>query len=512
MLALAALLGLAHAIATPAFWPVDETSHVAYAEHLVAEGDLPRIDTPIPRDLPYPGVGQRQIWERNQEREGRQDIWTANHPPLPYAVQAVALRIGGWAAGGDGAIMLARLTSVAWLVAGVWLTMHLAHLLAPRPRTKGRDRAVVLPPATVAVAAGAIVATTPTLTHLSGLVFNDVPAYTLSTACLLAGATIAFRGPDTRRVLLLGLVCGAAALTRVSCLPAIAVAGLLLLYGTWRHGLDVPRRRLPLLLTLAALPTVPAALFWWRNVVLYGDLTASAELLSKFDRDLNAPVGELVGDRLFWLRLWNRMLGDLTTGHWGVGTRATITELLLVVILLACLVGLWRIRPRRRVPSPTLGQLVRSPRAAVWVIGMLLPAALLVSTIQFHAAGGSLHGRYVLGGYAMLATGIVIALAQLPRVGRAAALGMPAALLVVNSFLLEALSLHHSLTWTRRSVSMVLPQLTGSATRPLVQGLVAVAAGLLAVSLVQHHQPLSPRKGRYGATPPRRAIKESAAA
>ncbi|CAN5494663.1 hypothetical protein BH23ACT9_BH23ACT9_04400 [soil metagenome] len=83
MLALAAVMAMAHAVATPAFWPVDETSHVAYADHLATEHALPRIDSPIPRTLDYPGLSQRLAWERDQQRDGREDIWTSNHPPLP---------------------------------------------------------------------------------------------------------------------------------------------------------------------------------------------------------------------------------------------------------------------------------------------------------------------------------------------------------------------------------------------------------------------------------------------
>lgn len=517
MLALATLLSLAHALATPAFWPVDETSHVAYADHLVTQRSLPVIDTPISRDLPYPGLTQRLIWERDQDRDGRQDIWTSNHPPLPYLVQGVALRVGRWVAGGDGALLLARLTSTAWLVLGVWLTMHLAYLLAPRP--DDRDRADpgsgaglrTISPAAVAYTAGAIVATTPTLSHLGGVVFNDAAAFALSTACLLVGVQVAMRGVDLRRVLLLGGVCGAAALTRISCLPAVGVAVLLLGYGAWRHGVSIAWDRRPLAL-LAAIPLLPAGWFWLRNIRLYGDVTASAELLDKFGRGLNDPISDLVTDRRFWMLLWDRMLGDLTTGHWAIGTRAAITEALLLAVLAAVVVTMWRM-PLGGGPR----QWLANPRVVSWTACLLLPAALLVSTIQFHSAGGSLHGRYMLGGHAVVATMLVVLLVQLPRIGRVVGLAVPVVLLLVNGFLLQALTLHHSITWTRRSVSMVLPQLTGTAAEGLVSWCTAVAAGLLVVSILQHVPVRRPpdrpgRPRRYGVSSRNRTIKESAAA
>ncbi|CAN5494725.1 hypothetical protein BH23ACT9_BH23ACT9_04410 [soil metagenome] len=393
-------------------------------------------------------------------------------------MQGAALRIGSVAAGGDGALMLARLTSTAWLVAGVWLTMRLALLLAPRRRSTGALRSPGR--AWIAGTAGLVVAATPSLSHLGGLVFNDVPAFTLSTACLLVGVTTAMSGITTRRLLLLGGVLGAAALTRVSCLPAVAIAALLTGYGAWHHGIGIPRGRRALVAIGASLPLVPAVAFWLRNIALYGDLTASATLLAKFDRDLNDPVSQLLVDRMFWLRLWNRMAADLTTGHWAVGLRANLTELLLLAALTGLGVILWRLRDPGR-PITWL----RNPRAVSWALCLLLPAALLASTVQFHAAGGSLHGRYLLGGHAVTATVLVIALVQLPRVGRPLALAAPAVLLVVSGFLLQGMRLHHAAIWARSGIEMELPMLTGSATDGLVLVCTMLAWGLLGLATVQ---------------------------
>jgi 4-amino-4-deoxy-L-arabinose transferase-like glycosyltransferase len=570
VIALAALLGLTSLVATPSFWPVDETSHVAYADHILREGNLPQLDTPIPTDAAYPGLVQRLHWERDQFREGRQDIWTSNHPPLPYLVQAVALGTGRAIGDGRLAMVLARLTSVAWLCLGVLATVRLAFLLAPAGRTGRRAR---LEPQDVAYAAGALVAVTPTLTHLSGLVFNDVPAFTMSTLCLLVGARAAFAGLTPQRLALLGLVGGAAAITRVSCLPAVAVMGLLALYGWWRDPAALRGPAVTRSAVTAVLAFTPAACFWARNVVLYGDLTAADALFTKFDRDLNTPVDELVGDHVFWLRLWNRMWADLTTGHWAVGTRAQITAVLWLLLILATAVALTRAvrhlldlprRSRRRrrrsaapagrlldlagdrgeaglpVPVPALlpgwarqpswgppvaRALAAHPRRVVWAVGSLLPLSLLVSAVEFHSAGGSLHGRYLLGGHALVAVAIVLALDGLPRVGRTLAVGVVVPIFITNLALVRALQVHGGTTWDRVGIHLVLPSLAGDGAAGIVTALQVGAAALVLLVVVQHRRPRRSRRSRGGGQPaastdgagvarsprPRRAIRASAA-
>jgi hypothetical protein len=532
VLVLAAMLSMAHTFATPAFWPVDETSHVAYADHVVTTGRLPEIDTAIPLDLPYPGVDRRLAWERDELRDGRQDIWTSNHPPFPYLIQGVALRTGLLVGGGGLGLLLARLTSVAWLVGGVWASMQLAFLLAPTAQAGGRRR---LQPHEVAYAAGTVVAVTGTLSHLGGLVFNDAPAFTMSTLCLFVGARAAFAGLTPRRLMVVGVIGGLAARARVSCLPAVGVMVLLAAYGLWRAPAALLRASgRAQAIIVAGLSVVPAAVFWLRNIALYGDITGTDELFDKFNRDLNDPVSSLIGDRLFWLKLWNRMLDDLTTGHWAVSARATITEAVLVAVLIGLAAAVVRAVRRTVVldvgqidltavkdtsPGGRLAGALRAhPRRVVWAVGALLPLTLLVTTVQFHAAGGSLHGRYALGGHALVATAMVLCLGAIPAVGRYAAIGVALPLFVVDAALVQALLLHHVAAWSRPDITLVLPYLAGTRGPGLAVLCVLVAAAALVVVLAQHRrwrtvdlEPRSRRPGRYGVTPPIRSIKESAA-
>jgi hypothetical protein len=71
----------------PTYRPTDEASHVAYAREL-GHGRLPTIDSPMSGD------GDPRLARVLRSRDAvHRTIWTANHPPLYYALAAVPLRI-----------------------------------------------------------------------------------------------------------------------------------------------------------------------------------------------------------------------------------------------------------------------------------------------------------------------------------------------------------------------------------------------------------------------------------
>jgi hypothetical protein len=103
----------------PTYRPTDEPSHVAYAREL-SHGRLPTIDTPMSGDGD-PGLA-RVLRSRDAVHR---TIWTANHPPLYYALAAVPLRIAeaaarrlAWAVVWAGAVGAAVVAGPAGCTAG----------------------------------------------------------------------------------------------------------------------------------------------------------------------------------------------------------------------------------------------------------------------------------------------------------------------------------------------------------------------------------------------------------
>lgn len=465
----AAVLACLHLLLTPALWPVDETAHVAYADHVASHLTLPEVDDPIPSDRPWPGLDQRLGWERQRGYDGRQDIWTANHPPLPSLAQGVVLRVG-LLVSPSLALGLARLTSVAWFLVAVWLAMHLAALLLP-----GRPRAVL--------GAGLLLAITPTATHVSGLVFTDAAAMAAMTGCLLVGARMVLEGPSPVLRWWMAAAAGAAGLIRVSVLPAVAVMVGLALVAHLRDPEEAasPAEGVRTVGVPIAVAMLPAALFWLRNLVLLGGVSGSAALLEKFDRAPNDPLESLLTDRWFWLRLWNRLWADLTTGHWNVWPRRGVTELILWLVV----AGLaWQVAVRGRAlwSGARLREALPMPRDLVLVWGAigLLVLAQVSAVVTFHSAGGSLHGRYLLGVHPVLCIAAVWLAGSMPRVGVAAVAALHALAGTAGVWLLVDLVRSGSSTWNRGPLRIDLPHLAGVWTGPLAMALVLV--GLLAVA------------------------------
>ncbi len=493
-MALATVLGLGHLLATPSMWPVDETAHIAYAESLVRTGTPPHIDDPLPQGVDaraIPGLTERLRWEQDQNRDGRQDIWLSNHPPAAYLIQGVAFHAGRALAGGTLAVTLARATSVVWMAVGVWATMALATLLAGASPARDRRR---LSPDQIGLAAGLLVAVTPTLSHLAGVAFTDVPAFTTSTLCLLLGARIALEGPTPLRLYLLGPAIGLAVAVRTTSLPAAGIAGLLGLYGWWgaRRGetdalADRSRRRTwpdlrgligPAL--VAAVALTPAAVWALRNAALYGSVTASSYLLDKFERDVNAGAVETLVSSDSWLRLATRMVADLTTGHWNVGLRRDTVQLVLTLLFGA---GLWwlLLTLRARHDQPPRSGSVRHTRhvlRATWALLSAVPISLAVAALLFHASGGSLHGRYVLAGHAVVVIAAVVWLSSLPRWSGVAVAVVAGLLLIVDLSLIWGVFAEDSGNWTRTTIRIQLPYVAGVATPWLLGVATALSAWL----------------------------------
>ena len=480
--ALFTLLAVLSAVTTPIFAPPDEASHAGYILE-VAEGRLPTILTPIPSEG-VPGM-QRAL----QRRDGaHKTIWTANHPPLYYALTALPAKLALDVIPGEGGLKSVRLLSVLFGAIAVMLVAALAAQLVP-----GRP---ALP-----VAASLLAATVPAFTHYSGILYNDSLGVLTATAALLAAVVTLRKGPSWPRLAMVAASASAAALTRSSGLVVAAVACLAVLIACWR---SVPvtaglRRRALAASGHATLVGITVAVtsgwFWLRNVRLYGDLTGSAFLLDRFKRAPDGSVLSMLLNDRFWSLQAQRFL-DFSYFNYAGGAMESSTVawarwLLLIPLAGAAAIVARRVR-HRLVPD------VRRPTPVIfaWLASAVLLGLIEVSVAQFASAGGNIHGRYIMPALGLIAVGGALGLGSLPGGRRGIPqVGLAAVLLAVN-----VAALNQYVFWEAGTLPGV-PALINTLDAVGLPGPTVLAAaglaigGLLAVQAVVLWRLAPPRSG-----------------
>jgi hypothetical protein len=413
------VLALLQTWTVPLFSPQDEPSHYGYAIE-VSRGRLPAIETPIPAD----GIA---VLERRLARRDpvRRTIWTANHPPLFYAIMAVPVRVGVATGHPLGGLRVARALSVLLSAAAVVLIAALARLLMPNnPQAS--------------VAAAGLAALLPSFVNTSAVLSNDSLAVLTSTALLTLALAWLVRGSSRGGVALIAGTAAAASLTRASGLIVVGIAGLAMLAGCWlssRDPLGDPGGQLPAgiapgprraraihrarrtwqarlgpaaLVGLTVLAT--SGWFWASNVLLYGDLTGQDALLQRFQRVGSGSAVGMLGQPGYWQlqqqRLWDPTYMQLARTKW--------LWLLSVPSASGLLVAAAR---RVRAGQGFASLRLDGPRlrlALAWVLGIGLFVLLEVSTAAFVADGGGLHARYLFPALGLMAIAAAVGLATLP--------------------------------------------------------------------------------------------------
>ncbi len=240
LLAVAFILGTTWATLTPAFQAPDENSHTAYAQILAERFKLPGIEgrpgqsteqraaaSALNSDQVAGVLLTRPEWSRAAEQRwaeldatlgpaARKDGGGPNpaspNPPLSYLADAAAYRVAGgdlftrqWAMRMTSVLAFLLAVLAAWLLAG---------------EVFARDRMLQL-------AAAGTIALQPMIGFLAGAVMPDPLVIALSTLALWFGARILKRGLTTHDALALGLVVGAACVTKSASfvlLPAALLA------------------------------------------------------------------------------------------------------------------------------------------------------------------------------------------------------------------------------------------------------------------------------------------------
>jgi hypothetical protein len=314
------------------------------------------------------------------------------------------------------AVHVIRLLSIALGVCTILASYAIFRLLWPdRP-----DRRLV---------ALAVVAFTPQFLYLSGTINIDNLLYLLTTLTLLLLLRQWRDGPSRRGAVMLGLVLGAALLTKVNAVFLVFPVGLVFLMDrrSWRS--------VPLIL---AISLVIAGWWYVRNVILYGDPTGVRVLLETWKTETIRP-GAIALDvglprlpyayQTYWARF----------GQGAVPVAQPIYVFFdgLVIVTIAGL-AIWLVRRRSTSPPgplsasregelPTFGSqiLVVAVFGLSWVTALVYYASTAWSGNQ---------GRYLLPGIAAWGALIALGLDQwTPR-----RLRMPAAL--VGAALLVAIA------------------------------------------------------------------------
>jgi hypothetical protein len=457
----------------PIYGPADEASHVGYAR-VVGQGRLPTIETQIPAQ------GDQRLARRLAGRDAaHRTIWTANHPPLFYALAAVPVRVGDAIGHPLWGVLAARLLSVGLSALGLLAIAFVVLQVAPdRPQ--------------LALAAAGFVALVPSLATTSAVVHNDSLAFLSTTAAAAAAVVFVIRGPSAARLAAVATTASLAMLTRLSGLAALGIAGLAVLVGVWRAGGGGVVRRLGRagLWSAAVVAAVVATSgwFWLRNLTLYGDLSGAGALREHFpyssSTNPSSTFTHVLTNGNFWLqeqlRLWDITYwirsfdGSPTRRLWMLGLVPAAGLLLTGVGAL--------VRWSRRGPRPDRG------RVAAVALCVLLLGMVQLLVVQYKAAGGTLHVRYLFPGLVTIGLGAAVGLAALPGGRR----GLPTvAMLVVMSAVAPLL------LWRQLAAKDGLP---GPGQLTAMVPLLALGVGLQAYAL-WHLRPAAAGPGPAAQTP-----------
>ncbi|HIQ04850.1 MAG TPA: DUF2142 domain-containing protein, partial [Anaerolineae bacterium] len=282
-------LGLVYSVITPVFEASDEWAHYPVV-HYVANslrGD-PALG---PDRLRWPALGLPV----QTPDEPNDWVLEASQPPLYYGLMAVATawidtrdlpevrRPNLHAAAGiplargnknlvlhdpsrerfpwRGTVLAVHLIRFLSLLMGatvVWLTYGIATRTWPRQPI-------------VAALTMALVAFNPMFLFISASVNNDNAVTLLATVALVILLRVLQDGPSERGALVLGLVLGLAALSKLTGLALLPLTALVWTWAAWRHQTGW-RTWLRHGLTMVVLVVVLAGWWYVRNLALYGDL------------------------------------------------------------------------------------------------------------------------------------------------------------------------------------------------------------------------------------------------
>jgi len=387
------VLGTLNLIFVPPFAPRDESSHVAYAFDLT-HGHVPRLDDTNPKDA-IPGLQPFKTW-------------TANHPPLYYALSTVPLEAARAIDEPVLGVRGMRLINLTFGAIAVFLAGSIGALLLPR-----------WPEAPTLAAAGLGLAGS--VPNLFGIAYNDGLGVAASVAVLVVGLRILREGPSRRLLVALALLAAAGSLARFTTFMPIGFAAVLAAIGVYLHaGERIAATAAELRPTGArllraggafCLPFAAAAVAsgWWylRNEREYGSITGTSFIIQMQHR--GAHPGYLTVLHTGWI--WRRMFDNIWGGYERSGSLAAyprwIPEVATAIGIVCLLVALarWWGAGRRRPPLLD---------GIAWTVMIVFALASVWQIIQFYTTGGNFHVRYAYAALPVAGTLSAVAFRVLP--------------------------------------------------------------------------------------------------
>lgn len=388
-------IGALFAMEQPPFVGADEKAHLGYA-YVVADGALPTID----QRLPVPTWADQWLSETIYTRDDRnRSIWVANHPPLFYMSVAPVIWWSELTERADGGLLLLRFANIAYGAVGIVFTYAIGLELTRSSR--------------IALLSAATAATMTQLYASLSLAMSDGLTYAAGAAVTWAGIRCLRRGPTTQNLVLLAATTAVASGARaVTMLLAFGVVGTVAVFE-YLEPRPVARDRWLGAARVAAIGAIPALAAWgWfyiRNIVLYGDIGASAYLLDRFDR---VPSGGIVETVLYdgvWRSLYFRSMSPVTYG--GPYPPLMLVIAVLAMAGLAVVVATRRTGDRDRHDRPY----TVSRRS---IVLLAVGVGVIVAYIAQHLSGGGyLHPRYAFPIVGSVAVAFVLGLDRIvPRV------------------------------------------------------------------------------------------------
>jgi len=398
-------LGVTYSVVNPLFESPDEVWHFEYVRYLAEGHGLPVSDL---------------VSERPWHQEGSQ-------PPLYYLLSAAltfwidtgdaeaVIRYNPHAAVGladapDNKNMMAHTRLEAFPYHGTVLAAHLVRLLSV---LMGATTVLctyliglTLFPGryTLAALAAAITAFNPQFVFISASINNDNVIVLLCSAAILLLMRV-WRGEDRPSyMILLGLIGGLAAISKLSGLALLPFIALVLVVAAWR------RRSLPALVGWGArigMPLLAVAGWWyWRNWRLYGDPLGLAAMFAVLPARTEGPdLAELLARAEgVWRSAW-AVFGwfNVVAEPWLYGVYTGLT--------LAAIAGLgfWIVRQLRKGDRAAL-------LAAAWLaLWCLTVMAALVGWSQKRYPQGRLLFPAISAASVLLAAGLIQGSAWLPH-------------------------------------------------------------------------------------------------